>query len=242
MNLFFQNKDILKKEFRKFAKNNLLSLDKDKEIFNDKKIVNQIKKIILKKQAKNILAYAPMYSEVDIYPLIVSLRKMSGIKVFLPFITGESFKIVPFRLPLRKNKYNILEATNSQFTNFNKIDLAIVPILGIDIDFKRIGFGRGMYDRFYDRLKRKPYNIFVCRILNLANLKIGDSYDIVGDIVISAGVRKGNYEFFDNHWVYCKWGCIRRICVSCNKKSVFIKSRYGVKTSQNKSSSYRKRS
>lgn len=243
MNLPYQyNKELLKKEFRKFSKSHLFSLDKNKEIFNDKKISKTIMKLIVKTNAKNILVYLPMDNEVNITPWIFSLRKINRIKIFLPFITGESFKIVPFRLPLRKNKYNILETTNSQFTNFNKIDLAVVPILGIDIDFKRIGFGKGMYDRFYSKLKRIPYNIFVCRILNIANLKIGDNYDIVGNTIISAGIRKGKYDFFNNSWIYCKRHNIRRICIFDNKKSLSFKSRYGIKTSKNKSLCYRKRS
>ncbi|RDU58112.1 5-formyltetrahydrofolate cyclo-ligase [Helicobacter sp. MIT 99-5507] len=236
------NKENLKKEFRKFAKKDLFSLSKNKEIFNDKKVTKQIEKIIFQKKAKNILLYTPMNSEVNIFPLINTLRKTNGIRIFLPFITGESFKIVPFRLPLRKNKYNIFETKNSKFFNFNKIDLAVVPILGVDVDFKRIGFGKGMYDRFYNTLKKKPYNIFVCRILNFAILKIGDSYDIVGDTIISTGTRKGNYDFLGNNWFYCRWNFIRRICIFNNKKSIHLKPANSFKASKNKSNCNRKRS
>ncbi len=228
--LHHKNTAILKKEFRKSAKRNLFSLHKNKEMFNDKRIVKKLKHLILKRKAKNILAYIPMDSEVDIYPLIVSLRRLYNVKIFIPFIINDTFKIVPFRLPLRKNKYNILETTNSQFSNFNKIDLAVVPILGADIDCKRIGFGKGMYDRFYHSLNKKPYSIFVCRILNLSNINIGNDYDIVGDTIISAGIRKGYYDFFSNNWVYYKWNNLRRICVFCSKKNTFIKSRDIVKT------------
>ena len=236
------NKENLKKEFKKFAKNGLFSLSKNKEIFNDKKITKQIEKIIFQKKVKNILIYTPMDSEVNIFPLINTLRKARGIRIFSPFIIGESFKIVPFRLPLRKNKYNIFETKNSRFLNFNKIDLAVVPILGVDVDFKRIGFGKGMYDRFYDTLKKKPYSIFVCRILNLATLKIGDSYDIVGDTIISVGIRKGNYDFLGNNWCCCRWNFIRRICISDNKKSIYLKTAHSFKTSKDQSNCNRKRS
>ena len=128
------------------------------------------------------------------------------------------------------------------FAKENKIDFAVVPILGVDVDFKIIGFGKGMYDRFYDTLKKKPYSIFVCRILNLATLKIGDSYDIVGDTIISVGIRKGNYDFLGNNWFCCRWNFIRRICISDNKKSIYLKTAHSFKTSKNQSNCNRKRS
>ncbi|RAX54470.1 5-formyltetrahydrofolate cyclo-ligase [Helicobacter sp. 16-1353] len=223
----------LKKNFRKLAKERLFSLDKKKQIFSDKKICKIIENEIHKRNAKNILIYLPMKHEVDIFPLIKSLRKIKKINLFTPFIVNDTFKIVPFRLPLRKNKYNICESYNSTFINFNKIDLAIVPILGIDIYFGRVGFGRGMYDRFYANLKAKPFNIFVSRILNFANVRITDNYDIVGDMVIAnyTRTRRGNYDFIDNSWVYTKWGIFRCFSISYNKKSLCIKAKYCNRTS-----------
>lgn len=234
----------LKKDFRKLAKKQLFSLDKRKYIFKDKQICKSIKSEILKKNIKNILIYLPMDSEVNTFPLINTLRKMKKFRLFIPFIVKDTFKIVPFRLPLRKNKYNIYEAYNSTFINFNKIDLAIVPILGIDIHFKRVGFGKGMYDRFYYTLKTKPYNIFVSRILNFANLGITDSYDIVGDIVITnyAKTRRGNYDFIDNSWIHSKRSPLRRLSLLYNKKNLCIQTKHCNRTSQNKGNRYRKRS
>ncbi len=33
--------------------------------------------------------------------------------IYLPFMEGESFKMVPFRLPLSKKKFDIFEAGNT---------------------------------------------------------------------------------------------------------------------------------
>ena len=177
---------------------------------NPKKI-RKIRHPKIPKTPKNILLYAPLDLEVNIFPLIFHLKKQKNIKIFLPFVfqngkfANQRFKIVPFRLPLAKNKFNIYESKNSNFMNFDKIDLAIVPILGVDCAFRRIGFGKGMFDRFYEGLKRKPKTIFVSRILHFSNAKISDFYDITGDFLVAA---RGNKYDFHSDWIkrsdYCR--------------------------------------
>ncbi|RDU65661.1 5-formyltetrahydrofolate cyclo-ligase [Helicobacter sp. MIT 14-3879] len=224
----------LKKDFRNIAKSNLLKANKER--LGDKKIIELIKKEILKFKPKNILLYLPMNIEINIYPLIFYFKKQKNIKIFSPFIIDDSFKIVPFRLPLSKNKYNIYQTNNSNFINFNKLDLAIIPIVGIDIDFRRIGFGKGMYDRFYARLKNKPINIFVSRILSFSNIKITNYYDIIGDIIIAKKGKK--YDLFGS-WFECS--SIRRPFTLYNKKNLYLKTKHSNTTSKNKSHSNRKR-
>jgi 5-formyltetrahydrofolate cyclo-ligase len=97
---------------------------------------------------------------------------------------GESFKMVPFRLPLKKKKFGILEAGNT-LRNINKIDIAIVPVVGVDGNLQRIGFGKGMYDRFFAKLKKKPYTIFIQPKLCYTNKMICDSYDVACDVLIT---------------------------------------------------------
>jgi 5-formyltetrahydrofolate cyclo-ligase len=99
--------------------------------------------------AKNILLYIPLDIEVDTTLLINELRKEKKI-VYVPFMEDDSFKIVKYRLPLHKKKFNIKEPTNS-FLKPNKIDLAVVPIVGIDVLNKRIGLVKVcMIDFFID--------------------------------------------------------------------------------------------
>lgn len=78
---------------------------------------------------------------------------------------GESFKMVPFRLPLKKKKFGIYEAGNS-LRDIKNIDVAIVPVVGVDGNLQRVGFGKGMYDRFFEKLKKETiHNFYTVRIL-----------------------------------------------------------------------------
>jgi 5-formyltetrahydrofolate cyclo-ligase len=98
---------------------------------------------------------------------------------------GKSFKMVPFRLPLKRKKFGIMEAGNS-LRIINKIDIAIVPVVGIDKNLQRVGFGKGMYDRFFPTLKQKPFTVFVQLEPCITKKRLCDAYDIRADYYISS--------------------------------------------------------
>lgn len=167
-----QCKKQLKKNHTYFAKKNLL--------------IQTLQNLLISLRPKNVLLYMPMSFEVDIYPLILWLRRtrfqQGKIKVFVPKIREISFDSVEFRLHVRKNNYGIYEPESRAKTP--KIDLMLVPILGIDQTFRRIGFGKGMYDRFYARLKHKPKVIFITKKLYFSSEIITQDHDIKGDYLI----------------------------------------------------------
>ncbi|WP_456471232.1 5-formyltetrahydrofolate cyclo-ligase [Caminibacter sp.] len=177
-------KNDLKSEFRKIC----LNLNKHNKYYYSKKIGWEIYKIA--KNHQKILFFIPMKNEVDIHWVIRKL-KMEKKSVFVPFMQDLSFKMVKYSLPLAKKKFSILEPLNKNET-LEKIDLAIVPIVGIDSDFKRIGFGKGMYDRFFARLKYRPKIVFVQLKPCVSKTKLTDGYDIKADEYISFNIRRKN--------------------------------------------------
>jgi 5-formyltetrahydrofolate cyclo-ligase len=159
--------------------------------------VNQSLQKLLKSKLKNkkgnkILFYYPLENEVDIRKTLYHFRKNN--QIFLPFMEGKSFKMVPFRLPLKKKKFGIYEAGNSKRI-INKIDIAIVPVLGVDKNLQRVGFGKGMYDRFFPTLKKKPFTVFVQLEPCITQQEICDSYDISADVYISLGKTISNRSY-----------------------------------------------
>lgn len=142
-------------------------------------------------QAKNILLYAPFVFEADIWELIWRLKRQKK-KIFLPFIQDLSFKMLPLHLPLQKNRFGIFE---SKYSNFNlaKIDTAVIPVFGIDAKFRRVGFGKGMYDRFFSHNhkitlhnKKGVCKVFVSRTPCISPRVITQSFDIKGDYFVTA--------------------------------------------------------
>jgi len=176
-------KESHKSDFRKSCIKKLEFVSHFSKFYKDKKTVKKLKKFIDINKSKNILLYLPMQSEVNVLPLINNLRKEQK-NVFVPFMVDDSFKIVKYRLPLKKRKFGLREPNNSFCLN-KKIDLAIVPVIGIDKECKRIGFGRGMYDRFFYRLNYKPTVVFTQLTLCKSNKTLSNKYDIQADYIIT---------------------------------------------------------
>ncbi|PZT48819.1 5-formyltetrahydrofolate cyclo-ligase [Helicobacter valdiviensis] len=173
--------------FRQLCKDKLIKIKNSKNSLKlDYKIQTQLKKELdtvlrtLKKQGKkkvNILFYYPLALEFNCRKLLFHYRMQQNIKIFLPFMHNFGFKMVKFRFPLQKKAFGVYEPSNSSYKN-TKIDIAIIPVIGMDQNFKRIGFGKGMYDRAFSHLKSKPYNIFICRAINYTHYSITQPHDI----------------------------------------------------------------
>jgi 5-formyltetrahydrofolate cyclo-ligase len=169
-----------KSEFRAFSQAKLL---KTHSVYQRNKYMNmRMMSLISLLNVRSILCYIPLDIEVDSRPLINALRKKY--MLYVPFMEGLSFKMVKYRLPLEVKRFNIKEPKSSLAMK-PKIDLAIVPVIGVDGALKRIGFGKGMYDRFFDSLTSKPTVLFVQRETCLTQAFLGEEHDIAADIYLT---------------------------------------------------------
>ncbi len=173
-----------KVRFRKLCIERLETTSRRCRYYKSKVLLKSLENVIFESKVKNILLYIPLDMEVDIKPLINKLRKYKDKKVFVPFIQGDSFKVVQYRLPLKRKKFGIKEPNNS-FFKVKQIDIALVPIVGVDYVLKRIGFGKGMYDRFFYKLKYKPKIIFTQLVLCKSDEILSNDYDIQADYIIT---------------------------------------------------------
>jgi len=141
--------------------------------------------LIKKENPRTILLYIPLGIEVDITPLIRLMRRQKRL-LLVPFMEGESFSLVKYRMPLETKRYGIKEPKNSKLFKKSVIDLAIVPIVGTDPTLRRVGFGKGMYDRFFEREKKNiKKTVFVSRSLCFSDRVVTDYYDVSAEIIIT---------------------------------------------------------
>jgi 5-formyltetrahydrofolate cyclo-ligase len=93
--------------------------------------------------------------------------------------------LVKYRLPLKIKKFGVKEPSKSN-NIYKRIDLAIVPIIGTDSTLRRVGFGKGFYDRFFEREGDKIDQVcFIGRKLCLSPEIVTDNYDVEGDFYIT---------------------------------------------------------
>jgi 5-formyltetrahydrofolate cyclo-ligase len=162
-----------------------------------RKIEKELNRIIYRNRNQNILFYSPLKNEVDISSSLKFWNRRRN--VFLPKISGETFSAIPFRFPLKKSKFGTFEPSGKR--EVRNLDIAIVPILGVDSACRRVGFGKGMYDRFFPKLRKRPFTIFVQNRLNFSRVVLTEEHDIFPNLTLF-GKRETNDRFSLLH--FCK--------------------------------------
>ena len=104
-----------KSDFRKSCIKKLKFSSGFSKYYKNKIVVEKLEKFIKDSESNNILLYIPMDIEVDVRPLINKLRKIKNKNVYVPYMQGDSFKIIKYRLPLYTKKFGIKEPNNSFF-------------------------------------------------------------------------------------------------------------------------------
>ena len=176
---------MIKEAFRKTCLKRLKKASTRRAYIKDKKVLAQLYQCIMDQNAQNIMLYLPLKMEVNLYPLIKKLRRQKC-TLYVPFMEGASFRLVKYRLPLRKKQFGIKEPLDSKQFRIKKIDIAIVPIVGVDVTHRRVGFGKGMYDRFFEKNRKNIKQVvFVARELCYAKEIVTDHYDVKADMIFT---------------------------------------------------------
>jgi 5-formyltetrahydrofolate cyclo-ligase len=179
-----EQKKIAKEAFRKRCLKALKNAAQKGSYSRDRRVVKKLYTLIQQEHAASIMLYLPLGTEVNVYPLIKRLRK-EGKKLYVPFMEGKSFRLVKYRYPLRTKRFGIKEPGFSRQYRNKQIDLAIVPIVGMDAAHRRVGFGKGMYDRFFEKESENiKKTVFVARTLCYSKEHVTDDYDVRADMVI----------------------------------------------------------
>ncbi|HEX3988778.1 MAG TPA: 5-formyltetrahydrofolate cyclo-ligase [Verrucomicrobiae bacterium] len=109
------------------------------------------------KKATSVLFYSPIAGEIDLSPLIESALK-SGKTVALPRYAAESgtyevVQVTDVKRDCVPGKFGISEpGPHCEAWLLNALDLALVPGLGFDLAGRRLGRGKGFYDRLLSRI------------------------------------------------------------------------------------------
>jgi len=174
-----------KKAFRQYCLKRLKQLSGRGAYKKDKTVLSALYRLILQENAQVVMLYLPLSTEVNLYPLIKQLRREKR-RLYVPFMEGKSFSLVKYRYPLERKRFGIKEPKPSKQFRIKNIDLAIVPIVGMDRTHRRVGFGKGMYDRFFEKeIKNINKTVFVARELCYSKEILTNHYDIKADIVVT---------------------------------------------------------
>lgn len=147
-------------------------------------MLDQLAGILKKKRFKHILLYYPLASEFDIRAILCNLKKQKNIHLYIPRLDGSEFDLLEYRFPLHKGRFSLHEPSGRK-KDIRRLDAMVVPILGWDKEMRRVGFGKGFYDRFYSKLSNKPYIIFISLLGVYIDENITQHFDIGADLVLT---------------------------------------------------------
>ena len=136
-------------------------------------------------EAQTIMAYYSLPDEVNTHALIDELVA-EGKTVLLPKVTGDDtmeLRRYTGRADLQEGSYHILEPVGERFTDYAAIDLAVIPGVAFTPDGKRLGRGKGYYDRFLTLIP-DVYKIGMCFPWQLVDHVPCDEHDIGMDAVV----------------------------------------------------------
>ena len=111
-------------------------------------------------RAQRIACYLPVGDEVDTWPIIARAWQMKK-RVFVPVVQENmnmKFREITAESDLQRSSFALYEPLSGEFSNTDKLDIVITPLVAFDENMNRVGMGGGCYDRTFVMLKhRKSY-------------------------------------------------------------------------------------
>lgn len=112
-------------------------------------------------KAGGVLLYHALKDEINLNGLIFKWAKNK--RIFLPRVSGEDLEIVPVKgeQDLKAGAFGILEPQGEAISDLGLIDLIVVPGMAFDLGLRRLGRGKGFYDRLL-KIMPEAFRIGVC--------------------------------------------------------------------------------
>mgnify|MGYP006422528681 CR=1 FL=1 len=149
----------------------------------DKNIFNNLIKNTRFKNAKDIFIFVNYKNEVNTKKIIKYCFK-NNINIFVPKVVGKEMEVRKIKSfdDLERSEMGILEP-KEYCSEFESLDLAIMPGLAFDKEKNRLGYGGGYYDKFLN--KNKIYKIAICYDFQVISFVPTNEYDIPVDMIIT---------------------------------------------------------
>lgn len=132
------------------------------------------------KSAKNIFTYIPFGDEISTERIL----NLKSKKIYAPKIIGKNIVMAEYSpANLKRDKFGILEPVSDNIKVPHFDDIIIVPALGCDFSYNRLGYGGGFYDRYLKNTNGVKV-VLIPQELLLAEVP-NDINDVKVDIIVT---------------------------------------------------------
>lgn len=179
-----------KKEIRQYIASKRKLMTEDEKIKMDKIIYAKVISDDSYLKAETIFVYVSYKKEVDTHNIIKHALKC-GKLVYVPVIISVEEGMVAVRIDsfsdLKLSQYGMLQPDFKidNIADPSKIDLVIVPGAAFDKFGGRVGYGAGMYDKYFLKLSRNASKIAVAYDYQILKTVPMEEHDIKVDFTIT---------------------------------------------------------
>jgi len=181
-------------DLRKLILNKRNSLSKSDVLAASKIIIDGIDEMIKNTGDMTLLAYMPLGNEIDLTPLLKQIleghyKDNYNIEIILglPAVCGREMKFIKVKSlkDLKRSSFGIMEPDKEGEEINAENAHVLVPLIGLNKSMKRLGFGGGFYDRYFNIHKDNVLYGILYDFQNDLDFE-GDEYDISMDNVFIA--------------------------------------------------------
>lgn len=135
------------------------------------------------KSAEILAVYWPLEDEVDMRAGVEAWSREKT--VLLPVVVGDELVLRRFTSveDMRPGAFGIMEPRGEEFTETGSIDMIIVPGVGFDCGCRRLGRGKGYYDRLLPKIH--GFKAGVCFGFQVVECVPSEVHDVEMDVVVT---------------------------------------------------------
>ena len=135
-------------------------------------------------KASVIAIFISLSDEPETAEFIKQLVKQNK-RIVVPKIEGENMQFYDISKGLQKGAFGIMEPVETTPIEPSKIDVMVVPGVAFTRDGRRLGRGKGFYDKYLSHRGFRAYTIGVCYPCQLVGILPTEPHDKTLNLVVS---------------------------------------------------------
>ena len=173
-----------KRKIRQAVRAEIAKLSAEDKFIYSMLIFSKLSRIEEISKASVIAIFISLSDEPETAEFIKYLARQNK-RVIVPKIEGENMNFYDISKGLQKGAFGIMEPVETTPIEPSEIDVMVVPGVAFTRDGKRLGRGKGFYDKYLSHRGFRAYTIGVCYHCQLVGFLPTEPHDKTLDLVVS---------------------------------------------------------